>query len=616
MLYLVCQLKGQEVQTNCITWKNSFVKIFKQNLNPEVFRFEIHSRQASGWMSITYFTKKESFQNSISVLSYLPNQFIQLTNHTTISHKKIFFEEKVLNQFYNKIDGIFTFSFKINSTDLQNTNFIVLSNNLHRTPYIEFNNTYIMKHDSFGLYNAIEMNRTNNLRPICDIFLNISGRFAAQHYIGMILSTLSFCIILILLIYFRNDQPLKSRFAGPYMVLGGIFVNLITEHVYVVIPYERSSQVYCFLTPLLGFNALQIWYEKIRNLIFFSFVVPCAMLVRYLIISLIHQNKRKIIQKLQARDLSEETQKIINIKFKKFKKLIGVLLKILSSHWIVLIFPVIWSLTFESIQIGILAFYNFHCSELVYSYQRIVHACFIGIVFFMLFVMCVFEIIITIPSFLRCQWKEMLVKKDPYHYRIDMMCFLPIIPLFAIWFFIALPSYIFSLNVEFIVILGFWTTGLQSLFITIIKKYYRSTKRSRMKKRSKETLHLDMILNKSLLLEIFIEYCELQWASENILLKLDIQEYKKSKERENLCLNIKENYLLVNVSDLEINCPSSIINKTLKMIDEKNFSDDLFMELEKVVDLNLSDTLSRFIYSSLYSKYLKDLEFENKILGL
>ena len=133
MLYLVCQLKGQEVQTNCITWKNSFVKIFKQNLNPEVFRFEIHSRQASGWMSITYFTKKENFQNSISVLSYLPNQFIQLTNHTTISHKKIFFEEQVLNQFYNKIDGIFTFSFKINSTDLQNINFIVLSNNLRTT---------------------------------------------------------------------------------------------------------------------------------------------------------------------------------------------------------------------------------------------------------------------------------------------------------------------------------------------------------------------------------------------------------------------------------------------------------------------------------------------------
>ena len=110
-----------------------------------------------------------------------------------------------------------------------------------------------------------------------------------------------------------------------------------------------------------------------------------------------------------------------------------------------------------------------------------------------------------------------------------MLSFIPILPLFAIWFFAPLPNYIFSLNVEIIVILGFWTTGLQTLFITIIKKIYDSNLKSKMKNRTGDSVDIPMILSKSVLLDIFIEYCEFQWASENILLKLDIEKYKKQK---------------------------------------------------------------------------------------
>ena len=225
-----------------------------------------------------------------------------------------------------------------------------------------------------------------------------------------------------------------------------------------------------------------------------SFIDPCAMLVRYLIISIIHQNKRKIIKKLKSRDssvdLEESDDKVVNTKLKIVST---VILKILSSHWIVLVFPVIWAILFESIQFGILISQNFHCSGFVYSYKRIVHAIFIGIVFFILALICVFDTLRLIPNIIKCKWKTIFWKSDPYNYRVDMLSLIPILPLFAIWFFTPLLNYIFSLNVEIIVILGFWTTGSQTLFITIIKKIYDSNMKSKMKNRTGDSVDIPMI---------------------------------------------------------------------------------------------------------------------------
>ena len=74
--------------------------------------------------------------------------------------------------------------------------------------------------------------------------------------------------------------------------------------------------------------------------------------------------------------------------------------------------------------------------------------------------------------------------------------------------------------------------------------------------------------------------------------------------------------MIVNVSDLDINGPAPIYNRVLKMIEEKKFSDELFDELETVVEVNLYDVLCRFRFSSSYSTYLQDVEIANKMLGL
>ena len=345
------------------------------------------------------------------------------------------------------------------------------------------------------------------------------------------------------------------------------------------------------------------------------------MLFRYILLLQIHQNKKKIIQQFKENIQKDSTK--FGKQTEKLKKILSFILKISSSHWIVLIFPLIWLSIFEFLQFGVIAYHGFKCTESANSLQRLVHTAFIGIVFILIISTLIFDFLCNIPLIFICQWKKIFVKNDPYNYRLDMIAFLFLIPITIVWVGVNLPAYPFSLVVEIIMILGLWTSGLQALIITIIKLIHYSSIKKKIDKQNNNNNNnilptIESIL-KPRMLECFIEYCESEWSSENIYLKLDILEYQKTKskqEREDLCWIIKERYLLVNVSPLEINCPSLVLSRTLKMIGEKKFGDDLFKEIEVNVDMNLMDTISRFKYSTLYSLQLKDAELESKILGL
>jgi hypothetical protein len=54
----------------------------------------------------------------------------------------------------------------------------------------------------------------------------------------------------------------------------------------------------------------------------------------------------------------------------------------------------------------------------------------------------------------------------------------------------------------------------------------------------------------------------------------------------------------------------------VKKIDSLDLEDDLFDKIEKVVDGNLSDTISRFEFSSMYLSHFKRLEKQKRDLGL
>ena len=257
---LPLMLEGNVLELGCLLWRNSFVLIQKQKVtnSQEEFIFVIHSKQSKGWMSIGIFSKPNKFEDSITIVGYLPNNFLQLTNHTTEVKQKTIFGATFQNQLFNQIDGTFTFAFKMNSTDLEGKNYFVFSQNIYETP-TETNGTIsVPKHHSFSKFQYFELNGTNHKKPVCRNGLNISARITGTHPISYALMLIFYCTMWFLMIYFRNDQPFKSRFAGPFFASFAVSSNLVIEFIFGILPYEQSSPNYCIIVGFLTYGILQM----------------------------------------------------------------------------------------------------------------------------------------------------------------------------------------------------------------------------------------------------------------------------------------------------------------------------------------------------------------------
>jgi hypothetical protein len=345
-----------------------------------------------------------------------------------------------------------------------------------------------------------------------------------------------------------------------------------------------------------------------------SFIVPLLMLFRYLVLLRIHLNKKKYSSMLK---LGKEEDS----KFKNISKALNVFLKVISSHWTILICPIIW-LIFGNLLFFIqIAINNFQCDKNTANGIRLTHI--FVIIFFFVFILALifFDFLFNILKIIRCKWKDIFIKYDPYNYRLDMIHALMIIPLTILWSlygFISYSNTFLGIILEIILFQGFFSTGILTFLITIFKKHYPFFECLKKRTSNDSTFTVNGIVEGPHI-EIFVEYCEFEWSVENILFKLDVIKYKNLKlesEKEKLCKLIKERYLLLGISTLEINAPSGLIIACARKMDSRQFPDDLFKDLEKVVDMNLSDTFGRFIVSSQFNSHLKRLEEQEKELGL
>eukprot|EP01080_Neovahlkampfia_damariscottae_P006670 gene6670-10834_t len=590
---------AQILDLGCHIWKNSWIKIQQNNNFERSFTFTVNSKPRNGWIGVGFFSKKDDFSSSFSVIGYLPNNFLQLQNHTDVTKEKTIFDYKFQDDLYNTIDQKVTFSFKLNSTKLLGKNYILLSQSTEASPVAYNNTTHIPRHNSMSNYIKFEFNVSktseNKNHLLCVDELNLAGRIMSANWYTFAFGTIFYVSLFILVVAFRNDQPLHSRFVSPHITIFAYYTNFISERIYSMLDIETSSKIYCELGAFIGYAAVQI-----------AFAAPTLMIFRYLILLRLHENKRRITKKLKVKEVFVD---------QKIRKLFTKILKYLASPWIIILFPIFWLLAFESMLFIVYFYHNFVCTEDAWFYMKVLNTLFILVTFSNIACFLTFDLISNLPAMFKCHWRHVFFHSDPYHYRLDMIfTFFAVIPMIA-WFAAPLPYFFGSFLAEYVFFTGFWVTGLQSLVITIIKKLFFSYKTSNS---NNAKLKVEDVL-KPKILDIFIDYCEMEWSSENIFLKLDILSYKKTKslkERENLCWIIKERYLLSGVSPLEVNCPGNILSKAVKGIDEKSFVDELLNEVESEIDRNLLDTISRFRVSKLYEILLKDLKNQEQTLGL
>ena len=345
----------------------------------------------------------------------------------------------------------------------------------------------------------------------------------------------------------------------------------------------------------------------------FRYVVPIVILFRYLILLRIHKNKRILINKLkQTASFHDEVDEL---KINRSRIFINNFLKIVSSPWSTLIFPPLFTVFYCLLNLFIYGYYSFECYESTYTAMRILYITVTAILYVIVIFLILIDGILNIQLIFNCRCKKIFVDDDPFNFRPDMIGVLAVIIPSAIWTAVPLPKYIYAVITEFTLFCAPWLMGWQALVITIFKKFILYLRKN---KDIKKKIYLEYCISNEII-EIFIQFCELEWSVENILFKLDVRKYLNSKsnsERKKICQVISTKYITPDVSQLEINCPVPLMVSAIKKIEKEEFDDDLFVDIEKVVDGNLCDTISRFQFSSLYNSYLKQLENQKKELGL
>jgi hypothetical protein len=337
------------------------------------------------------------------------------------------------------------------------------------------------------------------------------------------------------------------------------------------------------------------------------------MIFRYIL--MLHLNSKKRLyaanlKKMKSSEVSVDSMKVRNSRFERF-------ISVLSSHWIFLILPVLWSFIFSCILIFEFGITGFSCKELTTQIFRYTHVFFalMWAVFILLLLM--FDLIMNIKDIACCRCKNYFFHNDPFHFRIEMILIVICSPLPVIWAFVPFPMTLRSILADFQILIIIFLSGFIALIITIYKKIILLFH----KKNSKHQFNfIETILEDENLLEIFQTFCEGEWSTENILLKIGIHEYKQkgTKEREALAIEMKQNFLIINLSPLEVNVPSRVLKRLVDHIEKPGaeFTDDLFNEVETYINENLSDTIGRFFISAEFYSFKKAKDAYEKSLGL
>eukprot|EP01080_Neovahlkampfia_damariscottae_P012432 gene12432-6184_t len=587
------------------------------NQTEKFVEFEFVGLQNRGWAGFTLSTNN-SLENSISFIGYHPDKIIFLTNHTTVESLDKIDSFVYVRNFNYRFDGIMSFKVTLNESMILGKNKITIGQNYNFLPTWT-NETTISKHSGVSSYLNFQLDLPEHKYPFCNDNLNLPGRILAMHWSIYLASAFILSFFGLFFVYFRNEQPLKSRFVGPLYCIIGTHLDLIGEFIFGLFPYEQSAYWVCSYYAFFLYAAIQ-----------FSLMIPCLMSIRYAILLQLHFYKRnyikkhKLLRKTSSMSIvSSNTPSSFSSNsqifqetslLRKIWKRLRDFLSMLKSPWIFVVVPIIWGLIFLVAEFVVFTASGFRCSSFARTFFRYTHVGFIFTSFIVLTAFVSLDFVLSVRRWCKWQWHIYLFEEDPFNYRVDMMMFgFFFFPVVIIWATLPLPKLISAAVVDYLMILAVILSGGNALLITMFKriKFYIQTsfnERNESNNKNRVKLTPEMILSEQRLLEIFIKFADFEWSSENIYFVLDVNQYKNQKDlktKRALATQIKENYFIPNVSPLELNITGKSLKTCMKFIEENEFTNELFNSVQDEVEVNICDTISRFIVSDEYKEYKK-----------
>eukprot|EP01080_Neovahlkampfia_damariscottae_P012194 gene12194-5781_t len=372
-------------------------------------------------------------------------------------------------------------------------------------------------------------------------------------------------LLFIVLVFYRNNQPLKSRNYAPHYtcIVQMIEFMVVSLRGYAGITFEVKYQ--CLMNALVSFPSLYM-----LSVIIFSFYS------RYLIIN----------------NLSQQKKVYANGKLPLIYVLLGGFDKF-SFFTILPIFAYVYMLILQLIIIGVVDPTFSRCSILLGRIMLMVQLMHLGFNCFLAFICGVFDFISNVKLLIRCQLKVLFIDRDPFRIRLELFLFM------------AIAAFYFSMISQQLIDLGLMTFFFVNGVIPLLLTIWRQMKRICNKQSKIEQNDIDVTLQNPGFLQAFITFSEKEYSPENILFRLDHQEYKKSSlnARNEIVATMDQKYLH-STSPYEINIDGRSLSRFKVKLErcrkDGKYYDDLFDEIERSVNTNLSDTYGRFIYSDEY----------------
>eukprot|EP01080_Neovahlkampfia_damariscottae_P007841 gene7841-12314_t len=516
-------------------------------------------------------------KNSTLTLSNLSTVF-ELTEENGKTNNITCHNKGIDESIFYKMDDIISYACEMNSSVYDSFQYIIFIDDHHtKNPDLE-------KIDSSN----INFVHKSEIRPCITDSLSGRGRIDAVYWQVSIFSVLFYIFILLLLVYYRNEQPLKSRRLVPYIALVSNFCFLIVDMTMNNFNHEWRTKNDC-IVDLFTTNRLSV---------VISFL-PFFVILRYFI--LINLNKRKELLYTKSKDQVE-----ISRSAKLFLKFIN----FLTSNFCTIIFISLIYLVTLAIQ-SILYFQgNFDCNKVkssrFYSTMTVLQQ---FSVYIPISILLVFDFFINIKAICsKCGIFKYYLTEDIHFFRLETI-------------FVFFSTLAFGLGTAF----GFARVTKQvayfllyyNLFIyqvlfvlgiTIIRKFVNDRRKIADVEQGKITEIFDTKNDE--LFKMFVKFSESEFSSENVLIKRDIEKYRTSNQKPQLAKGIFALYLNGTDSIYQVNIAESLISEIHNSIENNNFPSDLFDRIEKEIDVNLKDTYGRFRFQREYLMLMKTVEFQ------
>ena len=141
------------------------------------------------------------------------------------------------NSFFIKLDGIIHYTCQIDSKIFDNFKFVIFIDN----KYGEKNNQ-----ESLPM-SFVEFHMINHLKPCISDSLSGRGRFDGVYWQLGAISIIFYLVVFFTLVYYRDEQPLKSRRLVPFFALISNFLFLIVDLGINSVSHEWRSQNDCYV---------------------------------------------------------------------------------------------------------------------------------------------------------------------------------------------------------------------------------------------------------------------------------------------------------------------------------------------------------------------------------